>query len=115
MERMDAALRSRVAAVVGSQVVGAEPSEGGYSGSQRWVLSLENGSRVFIEVGTTHHTRHRLRDEARFYQSFQSDFSPQLVGFEADPESPFLTLEDLSDATWSSSLNQRITSKMIAP
>jgi hypothetical protein len=97
---MDSVLRSRVASVLGSQVSEARISEGGYSGSRRWVLSLDNGSRVFIKVGTTDHTRHRLRDEARFYQSFQSEFTPELLGFEDDPESPILLLEDLSDATW---------------
>src|SRR5688572_7166231 len=39
-----------------------------------------------------------LRDEARFYQSFQTDFT--LLAFEDDADQPVLVLEDLSNAVW---------------
>lgn len=98
---MDSELRSRVASLLGSQVVDAEAATGGYSGSRRWVVSLDDGSSVFVKAASSlDHTRVRLREEARLYQSFQRSFTPELYAFEDDPESPVLILEDLSHAVW---------------
>lgn len=97
---MDHALRARVGSILGSEVTGVQPAIRGYSGSRRWVISLANGSKVFLKVGRSDHTRARLREEARFYQSFQMSFTPELVAFEDDAESPVLIVEDLSYATW---------------
>ncbi|MFP3883536.1 MAG: phosphotransferase family protein [Actinomycetota bacterium] len=98
---MDSSLRSRVASLLDSEVVDAQPTSGGYSGSRRWVVSLDNGSSAFVKAaGRQDHTRVQLREEARFYQSFQRSCTPELYAFEDDPESPLLILEDLSHATW---------------
>lgn len=97
---MDSALRSRVASLLGSEVVDARPASGGYSGSRRLVVSLADDSSAFLKVGSSDHTRARLREEALFYQSFQRPFVPELYAFEDHPESPLLVLEDLSHATW---------------
>lgn len=97
---MDSGLRSRVEDLLGSEVIDVQPALGGYSGSRRWVVSLANGLKVFLKVGSSEHTRARLREEARFYQSFQRSFTPELIAFEDHSESPLLILEDLSHATW---------------
>ena len=86
--------------MLGSQVRDARPERGGYSGAGRWVVALSGGSTAFVKVGLHDHTRDRLRAEADLYRQLQSDFTPQLLGFEDHPEHPVLVLEDLSDATW---------------
>lgn len=97
---MDAIVGSRVGAMLGSRVVEAHLVEGGYSGAERWIVALENDVTVFVKMGIYDHTRHQVREEARFYQTFHEAFTPRFLGFEDHAESPLLILEDLSHATW---------------
>lgn len=61
---------------------------------------LECDQTAFVKVGLNDHTRHTVQAEARFYQSFQAHFTPQLLAFSDHPEHPLLVLEDLSQAFW---------------
>ena len=63
-------------------------------------MALADGSSRFVKVGWTGPTRDMLRAEARFYQAFQSDFTPLLLAFDDDADQPVLVLEDLSNAFW---------------
>lgn len=72
----------------------------GYSGAGRYVVACEDGVSRFVKVGRTGPTREMVRAEARFYQSFQTDFTPRLIAFEDDADQPLLVMEDLSHAIW---------------
>lgn len=100
--------------MLGSRVVGAHVVERGYSGAERWVVVLENDVTVFVKMGIHDHTRHQVRQEARFYQAFQEAFTPRLLGFEDHDESPLLILEDLSHATWPPPWSETQIEKVLA-
>jgi hypothetical protein len=85
---------------LGGEVADARHVTGGYTGAGRWVVTLGNGRTSFAKLGLNDHTRETVRAEARFYQNFQADFTPQLVAFSDHPEHPLLVLEDLSQAVW---------------
>ncbi|MEY4550766.1 MAG: hypothetical protein RL685_6961 [Pseudomonadota bacterium] len=97
---MDAALRKRVAALLGKEPVAWRKVERGYSPAERWVLQLADGSSVFAKVGTSDLTNRWLRSEHRVYAQLRADFLPQLRGWEDAAERPLLLLEDLSSAHW---------------
>lgn len=111
---MDATVGSRVGAMLGSRVVGVRAVEGGYSGAERWVVVLENDATAFVKMGVHDHTRHQVRQEARFYQAFQEVFTPRLMDFEDHDESPLLILEDLSHATWPPPWTEAQVEKVVA-
>ena len=97
---MERPLRSRISTLLRTNVVNASAVHRGYSGAGRFVVALADGSSCFVKVGWTGPTRDMLRAEARFYQTFQSDFTPLLLAFEDDEDQPVLVLEDLSNADW---------------
>lgn len=86
--------------MLGGEVTDTRAVSGGYTGAGRWVVTLVNRRTAFAKVGLNDHTRHTVRAEARFYQSFQADFTPKLIAFSDHPEHPLLVLEDLSQAIW---------------
>jgi hypothetical protein len=93
-------LANRVARLVGSTPVRWEPAHGGYTSAGRWVVSMADGSSVFVKVATCEQTAAWLRDEHRIYTAVTGRFLPELRGWEDDGERPILLLKDLHEAHW---------------
>jgi hypothetical protein len=62
---------------------------------------LADGGRVFVKAATSPYLAGALRREAEVYAQLPTDFAPELIAFDDDPDQPMLILEDLSDADWS--------------
>ncbi|MBX2798529.1 MAG: methyltransferase domain-containing protein [Myxococcales bacterium] len=99
---MDAELRDRVREVLGHEVAQAEAVQGGYTPAQRWRVTLAEGGRAFVKVGTTPYTAQALRAEIAAYERLAPgpQVAPGLLGHADHPTRPLLVLEDLSDARW---------------
>jgi len=95
-----AALRARLADLLGAAPLRFAPVRGGYTPALRWVAELADGSRRFVKVGTTDLTRDALRAEHAVYSRLRARFLPALVAFADDEEAPVLVLEDLSGGVW---------------
>lgn len=86
------------------KIAGAKPTswhliDRGYTVAERWSMSLDDGTSVFVKIATDEDTVGWLRDEAKVYQSIRGDFLPRFIGWD-DGEFPLLILEDLSAGTW---------------
>jgi SAM-dependent methyltransferase len=97
---MDEELRRRVERLLGKEAAACARVERGYTPAERWRVSLDDGSSVFVKVGATPDTARWLREEHAIYTRLSGDFMPRLLGFDDDPERPLLVLEDLSAAYW---------------
>ena len=90
---------TRIGDLTGRRPVGFRHAAGGYTPAERWVVSLEGGSRVFAKNGVDELTAGWLRDERRVYAAIDGDFMPKVLGWD-DGERPLLLLEDLSGCGW---------------
>jgi hypothetical protein len=100
------ALAEGVARVTGrrpaawSALVGA----GGYTPAHRLIVRFADGGTAFVKAATGESTAGFIRNELPLYERLRGDFLPAYLGGEAgndaDPESTFLVLEDLSGAHW---------------
>ena len=92
-------VRERAAALLGWTPASWRRVHGGYTPAARYVGSA-GGERCFLKVATNAITADMLRREARAYGVVAGDFAPAFIGWDDDPESPLLLIEDLSNATW---------------
>ncbi len=94
-------LQARLERVLGQRVVNATRRKGGYSLALRLRLELANGRFVFAKIATTEDTVRWLRREAVVYEHLGTQsFLAEFLGWDDDPDQPFLVLEDLSKAHW---------------
>lgn len=96
-------LAARLERVTGRSVVGATAVSRGYTPAERWVVDLDDGTRVFAKSGAdsaTSAVATWLRREHEAYTSLEADFMPRLLGWDDDGTTPILLLEDLSAAAW---------------
>lgn len=96
-------LAARLERVMGRSVVGATAVSRGYTPAERWVVHLDDGTRVFAKSGAdsaTSAVAAWLRREHEAYTSLEADFMPRLLGWDDDGVAPLLVLEDLSSANW---------------
>jgi hypothetical protein len=93
-------IAARVESDLGARAVNWEVVCRGWTKARRWVVSLEDGRRVFVKSAGNALTAAWLRKEAAVYQAIGAAFAPQLLGWMDDPREPILILQDLSDAIW---------------
>ena len=72
----------------------------GYTPALRLRARLQDGNTVFIKCATTSLTAEGLRKEYAVYTALDAPFVCRLIAWEDTGESPFLVLEDLSQADW---------------
>ena len=94
-------LQARLQDALGQRVVNTTRRKGGYSLALRLRLELANGRFAFAKVATTEDTARWLRREAVVYEHLGTQsFLAEFLGWDDDPDQPFLLLEDLSEAHW---------------
>jgi hypothetical protein len=72
----------------------------GYTPALRLCARVQDGNTVFIKCATTDLTAEWLRKEYAVYTALAAPFMCRLIAWEDEGESPFLVLEDLSQADW---------------
>lgn len=92
-------LSARVTQILAQKPVSFADIQRGYTPAKRLVVTLTDGSSVFIKVGTTDLTARWLRQEQNVYEKLSGSFMPHYIGWD-DGEQPLLVLEDLSRAYW---------------
>jgi hypothetical protein len=93
-------IEDRVSQLLRRRVVALERIESrGYAAAYHAVAELEDGLSVFVKAGTEEVTSRFLRDEIRFYRSFQAPFMPVFHGAD-DGDPPILVIEDLRTGRW---------------
>jgi hypothetical protein len=93
-------IADRVSQLLGRRLVSLERIESrGYATAYHAVANLEDGLSVFVKAGTEEVTSRFLRDEIRFYRSFQAPFTPVFHGAD-DGDPPILVIEDLREGRW---------------
>ena len=96
----DTSLRERVARLAGATPVAWVRRTGGYSPAERWVATLPDGSTVFAKAGVSPLTSEWLRREFAVYEAVRARCMPTVLGWEDDPVSPLMLVEDLTYAHW---------------
>jgi aminoglycoside phosphotransferase (APT) family kinase protein len=91
--------QSSIERVVGKIVEVRKPT-GGYSASQRWIITTASGKKFFVKVGTTVPSRENIQHEIAIFERLHLACMPRALGWERGGEHPFLLLEDLSSAFW---------------
>jgi len=92
-------VKARVARALGWEPLAWRRVTGGYSAAARYVAAAD-GRSVFVKVGVSALTSRLLSREIEAYRKVSAPFMPEMIGYDADAESPFLITEDLSAATW---------------
>jgi hypothetical protein len=93
-------IADRVSQLLRRRVVALERIEShGYAAAYHAAAELEDGRSVFVKAGTEEVTSGFLRDEIRFYRSFQAPFMPVFLGAD-DGDPPILVIEDLRTGRW---------------
>jgi hypothetical protein len=93
-------IADRVARLLGRRVVSLQTVESrGYAAAYHAVAELEDGQSVFVKAGVEEVTSEFLREEIRFYRSFQAPFMPAFHGAD-DGDPPILVIEDLRGGRW---------------
>ena len=93
-------IAERVSDLLGRRVVSLKAIESrGYAAAYHAVAELEDGLTVFVKAGAEPVTSEFLREEIRFYRSFQAPFMPRFHGAD-DGDPPVLVIEDLRNGRW---------------
>jgi hypothetical protein len=93
-------IADRVSVLLGRRVVSLQTIESrGYAAAYHAVAELEDGQSVFVKAGVEEVTSEFLREEIRFYRSFQAPFMPAFHGAD-DGDPPILVIEDLRGGRW---------------
>lgn len=89
-----------------SRLCSAKPSsavpltEGAYSQSGRWIVTLSDGSSVFVKAEDSTSEEHGLGLEHQVYSCVRAPFLPHEIGYETNGSIRVLVTEDLSSARW---------------
>jgi hypothetical protein len=94
------ALAERVARCLGQPLLAWRPVTCGYTIASRLIVTCANGTSVFVKAATDARTATWLRTEYGVYSQVQARFLPAMLAWADDGSSPFLVLEDLSEAAW---------------
>jgi hypothetical protein len=94
-----AALRERVAAILGWQPRTWQRVERGYTAAARHLVRNADRS-AFVKCATTPTTAAMLGREIAVYRTLSGPFMPRCFGSDADADAPLLVIEDLSEAFW---------------
>jgi hypothetical protein len=81
-------------------VVDRRPAIGGYTPTERWVVSLADGRSAFVKVAVNDLTGEWLRKEYRMYAELRGPFMAELLAWADEDDLPMLVLEDLSACAW---------------
>lgn len=104
------ALAERVAGCLGQGLLAWRPVTRGYSPALRLIVTCADGTPVFVKGATDARTAAWLRAEYGVYSEVRARFLPTMRAWADDSPSPFLVLEDLSQAVWQASwTTMRIT------
>jgi hypothetical protein len=95
---LDHSLVNRVEALLGDELVAAQPCGGGYSSAQRWLVRSRRRT-AFAKIGVTPVSAMDLRREAAVYERLILPCMPEVYGWDATAP-PVLLLSDLSKNTW---------------
>ena len=96
---LEHSLVRRVEALLGDQLIAAQPARGGYSSAQRWIVKARGGRTAFAKVGATPVSAMDLMREAAVYERLTLPCMPEVYGWDAT-EPPVLLLCDLSKHAW---------------
>lgn len=94
-------LRQRVEAAAGKRATAWERPDTGLSPAHRFVVTFDDGSRLFAKAATTPKTAAQLRNE-RLALAYSEGLGPAVVAWLDDPESPLLLTQAL-DGHWPAS------------
>lgn len=94
---MDPRIAAAIERVTQLTPVSWMPVERGYTAAKRGLVSLSDGRRVFVKVGTEELSIEWLRSEHEAYLVVDREFHPEFVGWDDDGDLPVLVLEDVSD------------------
>lgn len=100
MNVLHEALAEDVARCLGQRLLTWRPVTGGYSTALRLIVTCADGTSVFVKGATDTRTAAWLRTEYGLYSQVQAHFLPTMRAWADDGSSPFLVLEDLSEAAW---------------
>jgi hypothetical protein len=90
--------RSSIERIIGTTIAYARKAPGGYSATQRWIMTTSSGTSVFAKIGMTVPSRENILEEIAVYKRLYLSCMPRVLGW--DTESPLLVLEDLSSCVW---------------
>ncbi len=93
-------LAERVARHLGQQLLGWRGVAHGYTSALRLIVTCADGTSVFVKGATDSRTATWLRTEYGVYSQVQARFLPTMRAWTDDGSSPFLVLEDLTEAVW---------------
>jgi aminoglycoside phosphotransferase len=72
----------------------------GHTHAEKWVVTLDDGRRVFVKAGTAPGTRTQIDRERRIIDAVRAPFMPRVHGSSSAGDWTTLVLEDLSSAHW---------------
>jgi len=93
-------LAERVARCLGQRLLAWRPVTRGYTTASRLIVTCADGTSVFVKGATDTRTATWLRTEHSVYSQVQASFLPTMRAWADDGSSPFLVLEDLTEAVW---------------
>jgi hypothetical protein len=100
MTVLQEALAERVARCLGQRLLAWWPVTHGYTTALRLIVRCADGTSVFVKGATDTRTATWLRTEYGVYSQVQARFLPTMRAWADDGPSPFLVLEDLTEAVW---------------
>lgn len=99
-----AAFRARLEDAVGRRATHWKVPDTGLSPAERYSVTLEDGTRIFVKAATDDDTERWLRNEYLALQHVPQRFTPGIVAWLDDAGlRPILVSEDLSAAHWPAS------------
>jgi len=97
------ALVGTVEARIGKKATDWQRPDCGLSAAQRFTVTFDDGSRVFVKAAVDPPTEEWLRTDYRVMSSIAEDFVPRVIDWIDSGDPPVLIMQDLSHAHWPAS------------
>jgi phosphotransferase family enzyme len=107
-------LAERVARCLGQRLLAWRPVSRGYTTASRLIVTCADGTSVFVKGATDTRTATWLRTEYGVYSQVRASFLPAMRAWVDDGSSPFLVLEDLTEAVWQAPWTMARVSQVLA-
>jgi hypothetical protein len=83
-DTLSTSARSFIEGIIGTTIADARKAPGGYSATQRWIMTTSPGTSVFAKIGMTAPSKENILEEIAVYKRLHLSCMPRVLDWDTD-------------------------------